>query len=67
MYRFLDRLSPEDVQAIAAFAYMQMLEAVSQQSASFNICTTTGVASHTMTSVKWRKPLLPLLLRHTLA
>jgi formimidoylglutamate deiminase len=27
MYRFLDRLSPDDVQAIAAFAYMQMLEA----------------------------------------
>jgi len=26
MYRFLDRLSPEDVQAITAFAYMQMLE-----------------------------------------
>jgi formimidoylglutamate deiminase len=27
MYRFLNRLSPEDVQAIAAFAYVQMLEA----------------------------------------
>ncbi len=27
MYRFLNRLSPDDVQAIAAFAYMQMLEA----------------------------------------
>ncbi len=27
MYRFLDRLSPADVRAIAAFAYMQMLEA----------------------------------------
>ena len=27
MYRFLDRLSPDDVQAITAFAYMQMLEA----------------------------------------
>ena len=27
MYRFLDRLSPADVQAIAAFAYMEMLEA----------------------------------------
>jgi formimidoylglutamate deiminase len=27
MYRFLDHLSPDDVQAIAAFAYMQMLEA----------------------------------------
>jgi cytosine/adenosine deaminase-related metal-dependent hydrolase len=27
MYRFLDRLSPDDVQVIAAFAYMQMLEA----------------------------------------
>jgi formimidoylglutamate deiminase len=26
MYRFLNRLSPEDVHAIAAFAYMQMLE-----------------------------------------
>ncbi len=25
MYRFLDRLSPDDVQAITAFAYMQML------------------------------------------
>jgi len=27
IYRFLDRLSPDDVQAITAFAYMQMLEA----------------------------------------
>jgi formiminoglutamate deiminase len=27
MYRFLDRLSPDDVQAITAFAYMQILEA----------------------------------------
>src|ERR1700687_1930136 len=27
MYRFLDRLSPDDVEAIAAFAYMEMLEA----------------------------------------
>jgi formimidoylglutamate deiminase len=27
MYRFLDRLSPDDVQAITAFAYVQMLEA----------------------------------------
>jgi formimidoylglutamate deiminase len=27
MYRFLDRLSPADVQAISAFAYMEMLEA----------------------------------------
>jgi formiminoglutamate deiminase len=26
MYRFLNRLSPDDVEAIAAFAYMQMLE-----------------------------------------
>src|SRR6516225_3682264 len=26
MYRFLDRLSPDDLQAITAFAYMQMLE-----------------------------------------
>ena len=27
MYRFLGRLSPDDVEAIAAFAYMEMLEA----------------------------------------
>jgi cytosine/adenosine deaminase-related metal-dependent hydrolase len=27
MYGLLNRVSPEDVQAIAAFAYMQMLEA----------------------------------------
>ena len=27
MYRFLDRLSPSDVETIAAFAYMEMLEA----------------------------------------
>src|SRR5690606_562733 len=27
MYRFLDILSPEDVEAIAAFAFMEMLEA----------------------------------------
>jgi formiminoglutamate deiminase len=27
MYRFLDRLSPDDVEAISAFAYMEMLEA----------------------------------------
>jgi formiminoglutamate deiminase len=27
MYRFLGRLTPDDVEAIAAFAYMQMLEA----------------------------------------
>jgi formiminoglutamate deiminase len=27
MYRFLERLSPDDVEAIAAFAYMEMLEA----------------------------------------
>jgi formimidoylglutamate deiminase len=27
MYRFLDRLTPDDVEAIAAFAYMEMLEA----------------------------------------
>src|SRR5262245_2709751 len=27
MYRFLQRLSPDDVEAIAAFAYMEMLEA----------------------------------------
>ncbi|WP_163272322.1 formimidoylglutamate deiminase [Chelativorans alearense] len=27
MYRFLDRLSPDDVEAIAAFAFMEMLEA----------------------------------------
>lgn len=26
MYRFLDRLQPDDVEAIAAFAYMEMLE-----------------------------------------
>ena len=26
MYRFLQRLSPDDVEAIAAFAYMEMLE-----------------------------------------
>jgi len=26
MYRFLDRLTPDDVEAIAAFAYMEMLE-----------------------------------------
>ena len=26
MYRFLDRVSPEDVEAIAAFAYLEMLE-----------------------------------------
>jgi formiminoglutamate deiminase len=26
MYRFLDRLTPEDVEAIASFAYMEMLE-----------------------------------------
>lgn len=27
MYRFVDRLTPEDAEAIAAFAYMEMLEA----------------------------------------
>jgi formimidoylglutamate deiminase len=27
MYRFLDQLSPDDVEAISAFAYMEMLEA----------------------------------------
>src|SRR5262249_10958271 len=27
MYRFLDRLTPDDVEAIAAFTYMEMLEA----------------------------------------
>ena len=27
MYRFVERLSPDDVEAIAAFAYMEMLEA----------------------------------------
>jgi formiminoglutamate deiminase len=27
MYRFVDRLTPEDIEAIAAFAYMEMLEA----------------------------------------
>ena len=27
MYRFLDRLSPEDIEAIAAFAFAEMLEA----------------------------------------
>ena len=27
MYRFLERLTPDDVEAIAAFAYMEMLEA----------------------------------------
>ena len=27
MYRYLDRLDPDDVEAIAAFAYMEMLEA----------------------------------------
>jgi formimidoylglutamate deiminase len=27
MYRFLDRLGPDDIQAISAFVYMQMLEA----------------------------------------
>ena len=27
MYRFLDRLTPDDVEAFAAFAYMEMLEA----------------------------------------
>jgi len=27
MYRFLDRLTPDDVESIAAFAYMEMLEA----------------------------------------
>jgi formimidoylglutamate deiminase len=27
MYRFLQRLSPDDVEAVAAFAYMEMLEA----------------------------------------
>ena len=27
MYRFLGRLTPDDVEAIAAFAYMEMLEA----------------------------------------
>ena len=27
MYRFLTKLTPEDIEAIAAFAYMQMLEA----------------------------------------
>ncbi len=27
MYRFLDRLGPEDVEAIAALAYVEMLEA----------------------------------------
>ena len=27
MYRFVERLTPDDLEAIAAFAYMEMLEA----------------------------------------
>ncbi len=36
MYRFVERLSPEDVTAIAAFAYLEMLEAGYTQVAEFH-------------------------------
>lgn len=36
MYRFLDRLTPDDVEAIAAFAFMEMLESGSTAVAEFH-------------------------------
>ena len=61
MFRFLDRMTPDDVQAIAAFAQMQMLEAGgTPPSAEFHYLH-HGPArrAHTTTRPRWRRALLP--------
>ena len=40
MYRFLDQLTPDDVQAIAAMVMVEMAEAGFAAVPSFTICTT---------------------------
>ena len=44
MYRFVDAIGPDDMEAIAAFAYMEMLEAGFTASASFTTSTTIAAA-----------------------
>ena len=52
MFRFLERLTPEHVEAIAAFVQMEMLEA-GYTTKSFTICTTIRMAPPMTTSPRW--------------
>ena len=64
MYRFVERLTPGRLEAIAAFAYMEMLEAGFTGSASSTTCTTSPTAGPTTMSPRcrsasWRRPMQP--------
>ena len=54
MYRFLDRITPEQVQAIAALVQMEMLEPDTARMSSSIICTIRRTARPMRTSAKWR-------------
>lgn len=48
MFRFLDRLTPDHIEAITAFVQMEMLEADMAPPWSSTICTTNPAAGHTI-------------------
>jgi len=49
MYRFVERLDPEDLEAISAFAFAEMLEAGFTRVGEFTTCTTIATARPTPT------------------
>ena len=59
MYRFLQRLSPDDVEAIAAFAYMEMLEAGFTTVGEFHYLHHDVDGRPTLISPRWRSALPP--------
>ena len=53
MYRFALSMTPEQVEAVAAQLYVEMLEAASPASASSTTCITTATARPMPTSPRW--------------
>ena len=54
MYRFVEVIGRDDVEALAAFAYMEMLEAGFTPRVSFITCTTTAAAALFPIPPRWR-------------
>ena len=54
MYRFLGALTPDDVEAVAAYAFAEMLEGGFTWVASSTTCITTLTAARSRRSARWR-------------
>lgn len=59
MYRFMDRMTPEQIEAIAAQVYVEMLEAGFASVGSFTMSTTSRAGGLTITPPNSRSGFLP--------